>query len=214
MVTTNEIKPQEFYSRLIELVKRDDEKDEKLRTLQGLLESIVLFVRKQDFDRLLQPTQSAIKPIFKQSSNTIEGMINEMHAWLGLDKDFLLYHLGELKDEPFSVLAMKLVRVLKEREEDLVKNKDKLKQLEQDKKTKEVEMLKAKLAELDDKKAKEMQEKLAKIRTAPINGDAPVSGVERSVGEDIKKAQEIEGTEVAVLDMMKNADKKVQAAIE
>lgn len=214
MVTTNEIKPQEFYTRLIELVKRDDEKDEKLRTLQGLLESIVLFVRKQDFDRLLQPTQSAIKPIFKQSSNTIEGMINEMHAWLGLDKDFLLYHLGELKDEPFSVLAMKLVRVLKEREEDLVKNKDKLKQLEQDKKTKEVEMLKAKLAELDDKKAKEMQEKLAKIRTAPINGDAPVSGVERSVGEDIKKAQEIEGTEVAVLDMMKNADKKVQAAIE
>lgn len=214
MVTTNEIKPQEFYTRLIELVKRDDEKDEKLRTLQGLLESIVLFVRKQDFDRLLQPTQSAIKPIFKQSSNTIEGMINEMHAWLGLDKDFLLYHLGELKDEPFSVLAMKLVRVLKEREEDLVKNKDKLKQLEQDKKTKEVEMLKAKLAELDDKKAKEMQEKLAKIRTAPINGDAPVSGVERSVGEDIKKAQEIEGTEVAVLDMMKNADKKVQTAIE
>ena len=109
---------------------------------------------------------------------------------------------------------MKLVRVLKDREEDLVKNKDKLKQLEQDKKMKEVEILKAKLAELDDKKAKEMQEKLGKIRTAPIDGAAPVSAVERSVGEDIKKAQEIEGSEVAVLDMLKNADKKVQAVIE
>jgi hypothetical protein len=214
VVTTNDIKPQEFYTRLIELVKRDDEKEEKLRTLQGLLESIVLFIKKPDFDRLLQPTEAAIKPIFKQSSNTMEGLINEMHAWLGLDKDFLLYHLGELKDEPFSVLAMKLVRVLKDREEDLVKNKDKLKQLEQDKKMKEVEILKAKLAELDDKKAKEMQEKLAKIRTAPIDGAAPVSAVERSVGEDIKKAKEIEGSEVAVLDMLKNADKKVQAVIE
>ena len=130
VVTTNEIKPQEFFTRLIELVKKDDEKEEKLRTLQGLLESIVLFVRKPDFERLLQPTQTAIKPMFKQSSNTMEGMINELHSWLGLDKDFLLYHLGELKDEPFSVIAMKLVRVLKEREEDLQKNKDKLKQLE------------------------------------------------------------------------------------
>jgi hypothetical protein len=75
-------------------------------------------------------------------------------------------------------------------------------------------MLKAKLAELDEKKAKEMQEKLAKIRTAPIDGAAPVSAVERSVGDDIKKAQEIEGSEVPVLDMMKGADKKVQASIE
>ena len=96
VVTTNDIKPQEFYTRLIELVKRDDEKEEKLRTLQGLLESIVLFIKKPDFDRLLQPTQAAYKPIFKQSINTMEGLINEMHAWLGLDKDFLLYHLGDL----------------------------------------------------------------------------------------------------------------------
>lgn len=33
VVTTNDIKPQEFYTRLIELVKRDDEQDEKMRTL-------------------------------------------------------------------------------------------------------------------------------------------------------------------------------------
>jgi hypothetical protein len=37
---------------MVELVKKDDEKDEKERKLNGLLESVVLFVRKTDFERI------------------------------------------------------------------------------------------------------------------------------------------------------------------
>lgn len=37
---------------MVEHVKKDDEKEEKLRTLNGLLESIVLFIRKSDFERV------------------------------------------------------------------------------------------------------------------------------------------------------------------
>ena len=55
VVTTNDINPKELFSKLYELVKKDDEKEEKLRTLNGLLESIVLFIRKPDFDRIQKP---------------------------------------------------------------------------------------------------------------------------------------------------------------
>lgn len=55
MVTTNEVKPQEIYTGLVKLSKEDDEKEEKLRTLTGILESVILFIRKSDFERLQKP---------------------------------------------------------------------------------------------------------------------------------------------------------------
>lgn len=37
---------------MVELVKKDDEKEEKLRCLLGLLETVVVFIRKIDFERI------------------------------------------------------------------------------------------------------------------------------------------------------------------
>ena len=65
VVTSNEISPKELFTKMVELVKKDDEKEEKERTLNGLLQSIVLFVRKSDFDRIQQPLLLPIKPMFK-----------------------------------------------------------------------------------------------------------------------------------------------------
>jgi len=52
VTTSPEVNPSELYTKLIELVKKDDEKEEKVRTLNGLLESVVLFIKKNDFNRL------------------------------------------------------------------------------------------------------------------------------------------------------------------
>ncbi len=65
VVTTNEIKAQDIYTKLIELSKKDDEKDEKERKLTGILESVVLFIRKNDFERLQKPIEIKIKPLMK-----------------------------------------------------------------------------------------------------------------------------------------------------
>jgi hypothetical protein len=62
-VTTNDIKPQDIYTKLVELSKKDDEKSENERTLSGILESIILFIRKNDFDRLQKPIEIKIKPM-------------------------------------------------------------------------------------------------------------------------------------------------------
>ncbi len=63
VVTTNDIKPQDIYTKLVELSKKDDEKSENERTLSGILESIILFIRKNDFDRLQKPIEIKIKPM-------------------------------------------------------------------------------------------------------------------------------------------------------
>ena len=73
--------------------------------------------------------------------------MNELSLWANVDKDLLYYHLGEIKNERFNVLAMKIVKILKDTEEEKQKNKDKLKKLEVDKKFKELEALKKKFGE-------------------------------------------------------------------
>ncbi len=60
VVTTIEVQPKELFSKLYQLVLKDNEKDEKERSLGGLLEAVILFIRKPDFDRVLQPAELAI----------------------------------------------------------------------------------------------------------------------------------------------------------
>ena len=55
-----------------------------------------------------------IKPFFKSASTPLEGLVKEINAWADIDKDLLIYHLGDYKDDTFNVLAMKVVKVLKE----------------------------------------------------------------------------------------------------
>lgn len=62
VVTTIDIQAKDLFTKLVDLSKKDDEKDEKERTLQGLLESIVLFVKKPDFERVQKPFTPVIKP--------------------------------------------------------------------------------------------------------------------------------------------------------
>ena len=79
-------------------------------------------------------------------------MIDELSGYGGLDRDFLLYHVSEFKDEPFNVIASKITKLLKETEAEAQKNKDRIKKLEVDKKPKELEALKKKLSEAETKK--------------------------------------------------------------
>ncbi len=44
----------------------------------------------------------------------MEGLVEEIHAWTGIDKDFLLYHLIARKDEKINVLGMVLSKILRE----------------------------------------------------------------------------------------------------
>lgn len=46
---------------MIEAVKKDDELPEKERKLDGLLESVILFTKKADFDRVQEPIKLSIK---------------------------------------------------------------------------------------------------------------------------------------------------------
>lgn len=83
-----------------------------MRTLTGILESVILFIRRSDFDRLQKPIQLTIKPLFKNAASPFLGLIDELSAYAGVDREFLLYHFSDLKDEPFNVIASKINKLL------------------------------------------------------------------------------------------------------
>ena len=147
VVTSNDIAPKELFTKMVQLVKKDDEKEEKERQLNGLLQAVVLFVRKSDFERIQEPLLLPIKPFFKQAPNDLEGFIREVEAWTGIDRDTILYYLADVNQESFSVLAMSLIKKLKETAEDKQKYLDRSKKLEVDKKTKELDLFKTRSAE-------------------------------------------------------------------
>ena len=78
------------------------------------MESIVLFVKKQDFERVQKPFTLPIKTSFNSFSSVFEGILKEFNQWSGVDENFLLYHLSDFKDEGFNTLAMKILKVIKE----------------------------------------------------------------------------------------------------
>ncbi len=88
-----------------------------------------------------------IKPFFKQAPNDLEGFIREVEAWTGIDRDTILYYLADVNQENFSVLAMTLIKKLKEAAEDKQKYLDRSKKLEVDKKNKELDLFKTRSAE-------------------------------------------------------------------
>jgi Skp family chaperone for outer membrane proteins len=197
----------------VKLSKEDDEKEEKLRTLSGLLESVIIFIRKQDYERLQKPIQLTIKPLFKEAKSPFFGLIDELSAYGGIDRDFLLYHFSDLKDEPFNVIATKITKLLKDTEAEAQKKKDRLKKLEVDKKPKELEALKKKLSEIEAKKQQEMQEKLLKIKEIedPVGGSMAKkeSLIEKVVRENITEASNRDlGEVVPLLDLLKGDDKR------
>ena len=100
-----------------------------------------------------------------------------MNAWAGIEKDLLLYHLSDSKDDNFNVLAMKLVKVLKDIADQKEKNKDRLKKLEIDKKVKELEAFKAKVAEQEEKTAKDIQEKIQKLKDQGFSMGAEIDSL-------------------------------------
>lgn len=188
-MTTNDIKPQELYTKLVTLSKKDDEKEEKERTLTGILESIILFIRKSDFDRLQKPVQIKIKPVLKQAKSQMEGLVEEVHAWTGIDKNFLLSQLLDKKDEQMNSLGMYLTNILRELEETTQKNKDKLKKLEVDKKTKELDALKKRLADAEEKKQQEISDKVRKYCESQ-SSDGKESVIDVIVKKSIEEMQE------------------------
>ena len=159
VVTTTEVQPKEMFSKMVEKVKSSA--DGNAQPLTGLLESVVLFIKKADFDRLSHPCLSPKYPSrFLTSNSLLEGLVAELVDWAGLDRNYLLSSLGEYKESNFSAIAMYLTKLLKERKEEEISNRDKMKKLEIDKKTKDLEAFKKKLQEQDAKKAKEIEEKL------------------------------------------------------
>lgn len=107
---------------------------------------------------------------------------------------------------------MKAVKVLKDLASDKDKNKDKLKKLEVDKKFKELESLKAKIAEVDAKKAKEIEEKLAKIRESGFDISAvdKSSPTDKYVQEIVAKQEKEERAELPILDFYSQDEKQEQ----
>jgi hypothetical protein len=57
-----------------------------------------------------------IKPLFKDAPSSFQGLIDELSAYAGLDKDFLLYHFSDLKDEPLNVITSKITKLLNEQQ--------------------------------------------------------------------------------------------------
>jgi hypothetical protein len=55
-----------------------------------------------------------MKPLFKEASSPFLGLIDELSAYAGLDRDFLLYHLSDLKDEPLNTISAKVNKLLTE----------------------------------------------------------------------------------------------------
>jgi hypothetical protein len=53
-----------------------------------------------------------VKPLYKDSSSAFLGLIEELSINAGFDKDFLLYHFSDLKDEPFNVISKKIAEFL------------------------------------------------------------------------------------------------------
>lgn len=128
----------------------------------------------------------------------------------------LVYHLIDFKQEDFNVLAMKVVKILKDLSNEKEKNKEKLKKLEVDKKFKEIEVLRKKIAETDAKKAKEMEEKLIKIRESGFDSSqaGPSEGiVEKYVKETVKRTEEQTVREVKFVDYL-NKDEKSKEKLE
>lgn len=85
VVTTTDVQPKELFSKLYQLVMKDNEKDEKERRLNGLLESVILFVRKPDFERVQQPAELVIQPFYKTASTPLDGLVQELKAWANVD---------------------------------------------------------------------------------------------------------------------------------
>ena len=149
---------------MVEEIKKDDEKPEKERKLEGLLEAVVLFVKKVDYERIQSPLKITVKPLFKSAPNIVEGILQEMEEWGNINRDAILYKLPELKDVTnFNSVAMAIIKSVKEVQEETQKNKDKIKKLELDKKFKELEQFKKKLSDIEKKREKELIEKKAKL---------------------------------------------------
>lgn len=56
----------------------------------------------------------SIKPFMQNASSTLEGLIEELHAWAGIDKDLLLYHMSDRKDEGFGKMTVEVIKMLKD----------------------------------------------------------------------------------------------------
>lgn len=175
---------------------------------------MILIIRKTDFDKLLAPISVKFESFFAQSQSPLEGLIRELGSWANVDQDLLLSSLADSRQEIFSVLAMKAVKVLKELASEKQKNKDKVKQLEVDKKFKELEMLHKKMSELDAKKGKEIEEKLAKLKEIGFDLSVPdkTSPTDKYVQEVVSKHSVEERKEIPLVDLF-NKDEKTEEKI-
>ena len=167
------------------------------------------------------PAELVMQPFYKTASSPLEGLVQEFKAWAKIDQDLLLYHLSDSKDEGFNVLSMKLIKVLKDLHDEKQKNKDKLKKLEVDKKFKDLEALKKKIEEADAKRAKDVEEKLLKLKESGFSfsasaGNKPVSTTDKVALADVEKLSK--GLEdkpiINILHLDEKTEKKIEQIIE
>ena len=99
----------------------------------------------------------------RNAPNTMQGLIDELSMWAGIDKDYLMSCLVDNSHKEFNNLAVVAIKAVQSLQEEKQKNLDKIQKLIVDKKHKEVEQLKVKIAENETKKLKEIQDKLTKF---------------------------------------------------
>ena len=126
---------------MVELVKKDEEKPANERNLEGLLETIILFTKKPDFERVQQPLKIDIKPLYKEAPSEIEGLLREMKEWGDIDRDTILQRINVIPGMPFTQFAMGAIKALNDITNEKKLHKEKIKKLETDKKVKEIETL-------------------------------------------------------------------------
>lgn len=127
---------------MIEAVKKDEEKPADQRTLDGLLETVVLFIKPNDFERIQEPIKITLKPLINKAPNTLEGILQELEAYGGVKRESFLYRLEDpekLQKLNFDQISMAITQALQDSNEDSQKVRDKIKKLTTDKQVKELE---------------------------------------------------------------------------
>ncbi|CDW84904.1 hect e3 ubiquitin [Stylonychia lemnae] len=217
VVTTNDIQPKELFTQMVQLVKKDDEKEEKLRCLLGLLESVILFIRKVDFERIQLPISLNFENHIKSQKSLVEGVIKELQSWSNVDYDYMLSSIIDHQDRAYNIIANYALKAIQNLYEEKQKNQDKIKKLEVDKKFKEVEQLKVKIAENETKKKKEIEEKLAEFKKQGFGRTAQKSLIEELAEQsDANESRENFDKDFEIEDLLKDETftKKLDEIIE
>jgi hypothetical protein len=91
----------EFFNKMYEIFKKDQEKKPKMRKYQGLMSTIMFFVEQEDFENCHRIPDMP-KPAAKTNERPIETFMKQLKEWGGVDTDKLVHYLKDTKEVDYS----------------------------------------------------------------------------------------------------------------